>query len=906
MGVGMQMIKNQHTFINIGERTNVAGSAKFARLIREKNYDEAVQIAKNQIINGASIIDINLDDAMIDSAAEMETFVRILSNDADVAKAAFMIDSSDWNTILAGLKNFQGKSIVNSISLKDGEEIFLRKALEIKRLGAAVIIMAFDEKGQAATFERKIEICQRAYNLLTQRLDYEPYNIIFDANILTIGTGIEEHNNYAVDFIEAVRWIKNNLKGALTSGGVSNLSFSFRGNNAVREAMHSAFLYHSIAAGLDMAIVNPAMLQIYDDIPKNLLQAVENMIFNRKKNATEELILLAEKIKNEIAGQARNDSDNSVGTKKISPQPTDTVEKRLENALRFGNSENLEQDLREALQKYSSAVEIIEQPLMNAMDKIGELFGEGKMFLPQVIKSAKVMKNAIEILQPEIERQNLKTVAKKRPKILIATAKGDIHDIGKNILSIVLSCSNFEVVDLGIMIENQAIIDATKLHKPDIVGVSGLITPSLSEMADLCQMLENEQLNIPFFVGGAAASAVHTAVKLAPLYSFGVFHGGNASASTALMKKYLQNPQLVTLQNAENQQYSREKYLAKKEKLATFAESQNKKPVFEKASFIQNENFGALNIFCKNMNISVLENFIEWNEFLHFWFASSAARDVGANNYTAGADFQSVPETQRLNLQNRDSEKEKLLAEAKNILKTEKNNFEVSYIVEFFDACSIDNQIVLHTTNNTAKNETHCCGLEQSNQSNNDREEHCFPMFRQQNNDFLSLADYFPDKKLKMRSKIGLFCVSADYIRANNFSLLQDEKSYEYLLKKTLCARLAEACSKLIQSKTRANNNSPLLAPAFGYAVCPDHSLKRDTFDILRAEQRIGVQLSDTYGITPSTSICGMLIAHPQAKYFNIHSIDNEQFTYYATARVANSRQQIDEDKLKKILGHLL
>ncbi|MDR0829044.1 MAG: methionine synthase, partial [Prevotellaceae bacterium] len=520
--------KKISNFVNIGERTNVAGSAKFARLIREKNYEEAAQIAKNQIENGASIIDINFDDAMLNSAEEMEKFVRYISNDADIAKAALMIDSSDWQTIVAGLKNFQGKSIVNSISLKEGKEVFLQKAREIQRLGAAIIVMAFDEKGQAASFERKIEICRRAYDLLTQKLDFQPYNIIFDVNVLTIGTGIDEHNNYAVDFIEAVRWIKNNLKGALTSGGISNLSFAFRGNNAIREAMHSVFLYHAINAGLDMGIVNPAMLQIYDDIEPNLLQKVENVVLNKTKNATEELLEYASSCHSREGGNPpQNKTFQPTGDSRLRGNDTIlAVENRLANALRYGNSEFLADDLREALQKYSSAVEIIEKPLMAAMDKVGELFGEGKMFLPQVIKSAKVMKTAIEILQPEIETQKSAEFSQKRPKIVIATAKGDIHDIGKNILCIMLACNNFEVIDLGIMVENQAVIEAIKLHKPDFVGVSALITPSLSEMADLCQMLENEQFKLPFFVGGAAASAIHTAVKLSPLYSFGVFYGG--------------------------------------------------------------------------------------------------------------------------------------------------------------------------------------------------------------------------------------------------------------------------------------------------------------------------------------------------------------------------------------------
>ncbi|MDE5638648.1 MAG: methionine synthase, partial [Odoribacter sp.] len=544
--------KTRNNFINIGERTNVAGSAKFAKLIHAKAYEEAAVIARKQIENGASVIDINMDDAMLDSAAEMAAFVRIISNDPDIAKAALMIDSSDWNTLLAGLKNAQGKCIVNSISLKEGESEFLRKAEEIRRLGAAVVVMAFDEQGQAVDYECKTRICERAYRLLTEKAGFPPQDIIFDVNVLAIGTGMEEHNNYAVDFIEAVRWIKTHLPGCRTSGGISNLSFSFRGNNTVREAMHSVFLYHAIRAGLDMAIVNPAMLQVYDDIEPTLLHTVEDVVLNKHPEATEKLI--------ELAGKIKNTPAETTGGKNEAWR-THTLEERLTYALMKGITEYLPADIEEALHTYTSPVEIIEGPLMQGMEKVGDLFGEGKMFLPQVVKSAKVMKEAVALLQPEIEKQNRQGGnATKRPKIVIATAKGDVHDIGKNIVHIVLSCNNFEVIDLGVMVDNHVVVEAAFQHKADLIGVSGLITPSLAEMESLCELLQKKGATIPLIVGGATTSAVHTAVKLAPKYQGEVLHGGDASQTVSQIKHLLQNPSLFLRQLHEKQEQVRQLY----------------------------------------------------------------------------------------------------------------------------------------------------------------------------------------------------------------------------------------------------------------------------------------------------------------------------------------------------------
>ena len=559
-----------NNFSNVGERTNVAGSRKFARLISEGKYDEALQIAAKQIEDGASIIDINMDDAMLDSTKEMERFVRHISNDPAVSKAALMIDSSHWETILAGLQNAQGKCIVNSISLKEGEDEFVRKAIAIKNLGAAMVIMAFDEDGQATTYQRKIDICKRAYDLLTRKAGVAPSDIIFDVNILSIGTGIDEHALYAVDFIEAVRWIKQNLPGALTSGGVSNLSFAFRGNNPVREAMHSAFLFHAIKAGLDMAIVNPSMLQIYDEIEPELLKCVEDVIFNRDPQATERLIDRASHImeaKNEATGpdgKATADSatagdgqKGSFGAKDNASDGKTDAGTRLKAALIKGRTDSLEADLKEALERYGNAVAIIEGPLMEGMETVGKMFGEGKMFLPQVVKSAKVMRTAVEILEPYM--RDGESAGTGKPKVVIATVKGDVHDIGKDITAIVLSCNGFEIHNLGVMVDKETILDEAERIGASIVAVSGLITPSLYQMEEICRGMTARNMNIPLFIGGATTTALHTAVKLAPLYGH-VYHGADASAAAVMAKKYIIDPESFENEQHQAQERLRELY----------------------------------------------------------------------------------------------------------------------------------------------------------------------------------------------------------------------------------------------------------------------------------------------------------------------------------------------------------
>lgn len=830
--------KAQNNFIHIGERTNVAGSAKFARLIHEKNYEEASAIARKQIENGASVIDINMDDAMLDSAAEMATFVRIISNDPDIAKAALMIDSSDWNTLLAGLKNTQGKCIVNSISLKEGEEEFLGKAEEIRRLGAAAVVMAFDEQGQAVDYERKIRICERAYRLLTEKAGFPPRDIIFDVNVLAIGTGMEEHNDYAVDFIRAVKWIKTHLPGCRTSGGISNLSFSFRGNNTVREAMHSVFLYHAIRAGLDMAIVNPAMLQVYDDIEPALLHAVEDVVLNRHPQATERLVELAEKIKTASA-ESRSVQNETWRTRPL--------EERLAYALIKGITEYLPEDLHEALQTWKTPVGIIEGPLMKGMEQVGSLFGEGKMFLPQVVKSARVMKEAVSLLQPEIERLNLQGGASaRRPKIVLATAKGDVHDIGKNIVHIVLSCNNFEVIDLGVMIDNQTIAEAALQHKADVIGVSGLITPSLAEMEALCELLQKKGMTVPLVVGGATTSAVHTAVRLAPRYRGGVLHGGDASRTASRIKHLLQNPTLFLSRLDEEQEEIRRLYSHSRQPLIPFEEAQGKAPVFRAGSYASPASFGKEPLTVKDLDLRELTKYIDWTPFFHFWGFKGKYPEIVRNNEEAAATYRAATD---------------MLEQA-----VAGNEFEASLVVKFYPACSEGEDILLEDSRRL-------CMLRQQTAG-----EEC-----------LCLADYLMPRR-QGYSTLGLFCLKVADRQPGC-----DCRDFRHLLRESLCARFTEALAEWMQE--RVARNLHVIRPAFGYPACPDHSLKKEVFRLLEAEETIGVSLTSSYAIQPTTSLCGMLIAHPEARYFSIGKIGKDQLAAYCR------KKGIPETEGARLLG---
>ena len=811
--------KQTQNFTNVGERTNVAGSRKFARLIAEKKYEEAMTVARHQIEGGAAIIDINMDDAMLNSKEEMQTFCRYIANDPAVCRSVLMIDSSDWDTILAGLKNAQGKCIVNSISLKNGEESFISKARELRRLGAAVVVMAFDEEGQATTFERKIAIAERAYNLLTG-IGFPPQDIIFDVNILSVGTGLKEHQNYGVDFIKAVAWIKEHLPGAKTSGGVSNLSFSFRGNNKVREAMHSAFLYHAIRAGLDMGIVNPGMLQVYDDIDPTLLKAVEDVILNTDDGATERLIDMA------AAVLASASETTGAATAVVDSWRTKSIEERLLYALSKGVSEHLAEDIPEALQKYGRPIDVIEQPLMQAMEHIGQLFGEGKMFLPQVVKSAKVMKEAVAHLQPFIDAEG-GAQKEERPCVVLATANGDVHDIGKNIVSIVLNCNGFEVVDLGVMVPNETILEETRKRQPCLVGVSGLITPSLKEMEQLCMLFQREGLRVPIVVGGATTSTVHTAVKLAPLYEGCVAYGGDAS-QTSLIAKHLQMDATTTIaQIKAEQQELREAYEEHHAPLTPYAEANAKAP--QLASFTSHLSCPS-NIVPQTSDLLPL---IDWRMFLLFWgFKGETLQQLLVN-----------PEAERTLKEGQD-----YLAKA-----IEDNSIRLEALPRFEAAKRQGNDIVLESGK-------------------------VMPMLRSQSaaGHYLCLADYFDTKEA---TPIGLFVIACQ-------PKVKPEDEGERLMSHAICARLTEACAEWLQKTIMAQADMPsLLRVGFGYATCPDHSLKRIVFDELDAERQMNVTLNDHYSIQPSTAICGLFITHPEARYFPVGRIDEAQLADYCQRR---------------------
>ena len=858
--------RETQNFTNVGERTNVAGSRRFARLIAEKQYGEALSVARGQIEGGATIIDINMDDAMLDSRQEMQTFCRHISGEPAVGKAVLMIDSSDWPTILAGLKNAGGKCIVNSISLKAGEQDFLAKALELRRIGAAVVVMAFDEEGQATTYERKIAIARRAYDLLVG-IGFPPQDITFDVNILSVGTGIKEHQAYAVDFIRAVRWIKENLPYSKTSGGVSNLSFAFRGNNKVREAMHSVFLYHAIRAGLDMAIVNPSMLQVYDDIEPNLLRAVEDVILNTDDEATERLLALSEELRvkseeSKSPAVSNGKPDSSLFTLNSSLP----IEDRLMSALTKGDSSHLAEDIPEALAKYGQPIKVIEGPLMQAMEHIGTLFGEGKMFLPQVVRSAQVMKDAVALLPIQDSSPFNGESEGVRPCVVLATANGDVHDIGKNIVSIVLACNGFEVIDLGVMVPCEKILEATRQHHPVLVGISGLITPSLKEMEKLCETFQREQLDVPILVGGATTSAVHTAVKLAPLYDGLVIYGGDASQTSVLAKRLHSNSPHFIEQLKDEQKQIRDAYNEHHAPLTPYHEANR---LCEKVKRLKGEKFNS-SLFTLHSSLKDLKDLIDWRMFLLFW----------------GFKGETLPQL----LVN--PEAEKTLQKGKQYLEDaiREDKFQVQALYKVEPALRRGNDIVLT------------------------EDGQLLPMLRSQSAayHYRCLADFFDEQQ---PSPIGLFVVTARPTQEPT-----DEE--DRLMTHALCARLAEAGAewlgeaikneqlKIKNETGEANsdgqwsmvNGQWLMRFAFGYATCPDHSLKRIVFDRLEAEQRLNITLTDHYSIQPSTSVCGLFIWHPEAKYFPVGRIDRDQLVDYCQRRGISIEE--GENLLSKFIVH--
>lgn len=888
-GLESVAVDRRNNFTNVGERTNVAGSSKFAKLIAAGDYETGLQIAAGQIENGASIIDVNMDDAMLDSRLEMEKFLRYVSNDPAVAKAAIMIDSSHWETLVTGLKNAQGKCIVNSISLKEGEEVFIKKAREIKALGAAVIVIAFDEEGQATTYDRKVEICRRAYSLLTSKVGVRPCDIIFDVNVLPVGTGIPEHSRYGIDFIEAVRWIKGNLPGCRTSGGISNLSFSFRGNNTVREAMHSVFLYHAISAGLDMGIVNPGMLRVYDDIEAELLKCVEDVILDSDADATDRLIEKASRIMVEKdavgVGSGSERAEATYASRPIrvkgrltlsDPEPTGadsgnissangnsavgdsssasmvaetaeaTVEERLVRALVKGDSSGLERDINECLSKYERPVEIIDGPLMSGMSRVGELFGAGKMFLPQVVKSAKTMKNAVALLQPYIEEGGGESEVKK-PRIVFATVKGDVHDIGKNITEIVLSCNGFEIVDLGVMVPKETILEKAAECSADLIGVSGLITPSLYQMEEICKEMTARGMDTPLLVGGAAASALHTAVKLAPLYGH-VFYAQDASASAVLANQLITDREGTEAAEHQKQEHLRELYAqSSRQKKA----GQPAVEPFPASSFIKGEPF--LNIAGRRLDIEEVKPFFDWNMFAAIW---------GIKSGTGHEELR------------------KLRADAlKEIDRLKNENACRITISARFDGCHSEGDDIVS-------------------------KDFRLPMLRQEGE--RSLADFVPPKEYGFESPMGMFAIS---VRTESHPSGCDcpacGTEYGPMLTRAVRLTLAEAASEWLSRHIHKElpsefSGAKVIKPAAGYSSCPDHTLKRDILRLLPESERLGITLLDSCAMIPDASICGLIFIHPDATYPEIRRVSQKAIDEYAR------RRGMSDSEKARFLGHLL
>ncbi len=849
-------------FVNIGERCNVAGSLKFARLIRGGKYDEALSVAREMVDGGAQIIDVNMDDAMLDAKKEMVRFLNLIASEPDISRLPVMIDSSKWEVIEAGLQCIQGKSIVNSISLKEGEEQFIRQARIIRNYGAAVVVMAFDEEGQASTFEKRIAICERAYRILVEKVHFPAEDIIFDPNILTIGTGMEEHNNYAVDFFNATTWIKEHLPYAKVSGGVSNVSFSFKGNNIIREAIHSVFLYHAIKAGLNMGIVNPGMLQIYDEIPAELLQQVEDLVLNRRPDATERLLEFAEKIKVTNEKQEKTEAWREL-----------PLTSRIEHAMVKGIADFIEDDVRDLLPLYDSPLNIIEGPLMDGMNKVGDLFGSGKMFLPQVIKSARVMKKAVAWLQPYIEEEKKQLPHKivVRKKILLATVKGDVHDIGKNIVSVVLSCNNYEVIDLGVMVPCETILNTAQEEKVDIIGLSGLITPSLEEMAHVAREMEKRGITQPLLIGGATTSKIHTAVKIAPEYSNTTLYVKDASRSVQAVAELLSgSPEFL---EATLQEYAgiRQVHSAKKPKeYWDLQEAREKRfhPDFEKYPVSQ-PNFTGTKYF-NDFPLGELRRYIDWTFFFLVW--------------EFRGKFPAI-----LNDPDKGEAARQLFGEANQFLDEiiSKKMIKANGVVGIWPANSVMDDIEIYSDETRSQVIGKFFQLRQQEKKQGATVQLC-------------LSDFIAPKESGIPDYCGAFAVTAGIGVAELVKQFKLENNdYKAIMLEALSDRLAEAFAERLHQIVRTeiwgyNKFETLtpeeliiskyqgIRPAPGYPACPEHSEKETLFNLLQAKEHSGISLTEHYSMFPNASVCGVYFAHPESRYFGVEKIGKDQVIDYA------------------------
>ena len=872
-------------YIMIGERTNVAGSPKFAKLVKQGKYEEAVSVARQQVENGANVLDICMDEGMIDGVTAMTRFLQLLASEPEVAKVPFMIDSSKWEVIEAGLKCLQGKGIVNSISLKEGEDKFRRNAATVLKYGAAVVVMAFDEQGQAATYEDKIRVCERAYRILVDEVDFPPEDIIFDPNILTVATGMEEHNNYAVDYINASRWIKANLPHAKVSGGVSNISFSFRGNNKVREAMHSAFLYHAIAAGMDMGIVNAGMLEVYEEIEPELKVLVEDVLLNRRPDATERLVEYGETLKG--AGAV-------VSEKKAEEWRNGTVEQRLSHALVKGIDAYIEVDAEEARIKLGRPLLVIEGPLMAGMSVVGDLFGAGKMFLPQVVKSARVMKKAVAHLTPFMEAEKVSMAAagevvRAQGKILLATVKGDVHDIGKNIVGVVLACNNYEVIDMGVMVACEKILERAKAEKVDVIGLSGLITPSLDEMVHVAREMERQGFKLPLLIGGATTSRAHTAVKIAPHYSEPVVHVLDASRAVPVTTTLLSDDRKATFVARHRAEYEavRKSHSAPRQKgISLEIARERRTPIVWRAEDLPVPAFTGVRVL-ENFPLATLRDFIDWTPFFHTWGLKGIYPRI-------------------LEHDGQGAQARQIFTEANALLDSiiEKNLITARGVYGLFPANAVGDDVDLYTDCARGKVLEQFHFLRQ--QSNREGSEPC-----------RSLADFIAPKETGLLDHIGAFAVTSgiglkelcDRFRAEN-------DDYNAIMAEAIADRLAEAFAECLHKRVREEwgygcdeglSNADLIQekyrgirPAAGYPACPDHTEKGSLWRLLDVRANTGMLITESFAMWPGSSVSGLYFAHPESRYFSLGKIERDQVADYS------KRKGISVAELERWLGQNL
>jgi len=881
-GLEALIITPETNFVNIGERTNVSGSKKFARLIREEKYGEALAVARDQVEGGAQVIDICMDEAMLDSKKAMVKFVNLIMSEPDIAKLPLMIDSSDWDVIEAALKCIQGKSVVNSISLKEGEELFLQRAELIRKYGASAVVMLFDEKGQADTFERKIEVAGRSYSFLVDKLGFPPEDLVFDPNVLAVATGIEEHNNYAVNFIRATEWIKKNLPHSKVSGGISNLSFSFRGTDRVRESMHSVFLFHAIKAGLDMGIVNPGMLQVYSGIPSDMLQLTEDVVLNRRKDATERLVRFAEELKEEDKKEGKTEDWRNL-----------PVIERIKHALIRGLDERIEEDVEEARGLFSRSIELIEGPLMEGMNEVGDLFGSGRMFLPQVVKSARVMKRAVSKLEPYIEKESSETGSRSAGKILLATVKGDVHDIGKNIVGVVLSCNNYLITDLGVMVPADKIIDTAISEKADFIGLSGLITPSLEEMVHVASEMERRKLRIPLLIGGATTSEIHAAVKIDPVYSGMVVHVKDASRATGVLSALL-NDNDKSYADSISKKYSglRTDHESRREQreLISLNEARSNKAETDWNTLIINKPLRPGHHIFEDIDLNTLRAYIDWTFFFHGWKLSGKYPAIFSDPVKGG-------------------EAKKLFDDAQFYLKEiyDKKLITARGILGLYPAQSRGDDVIISDTKKFTTAGNHEDAILLHFLRNQEKKEKGIPN--------LCLADYIAPDHTGRTDYIGLFVVTAEIDEEAVREYSNDD--YAIIMIRMLSDRFAEAAAEWLHEKVRKEywgyaededlDITALLGgkysgirPAPGYPACPDHTEKGSIFDILGATELIGAGLTENYAMTPPAAVCGYIFSHPRSAYFNIGKLGQDQVEEYA------SRKGKSTEEIARWLAHNL